>query len=92
MADYDSPWKEALALFFREFLAYFFPQAHDGIDWSRGCEMLDKELQQVVRDAEAGRRVVDHLVKVWLPSGQEEWLLIHVEVQTQPETDFSARL
>jgi hypothetical protein len=92
VSDYDSPWKEALALFFQEFLAYYFPAAHRGIDWSRGYETLDKELQQVIREAESGRRVVDHLVKVWLLDGQEEWLLVHVEVQTQPETDFTTRL
>ncbi|MBI2807049.1 MAG: transposase [Planctomycetes bacterium] len=92
MTDFDSPWKEALTLLFERFLAYYFPTAHRGIDWTRQFESLDKELQQVLRDAESGRRVVDHLVKVWLTDGTEEWLLIHVEVQAQPEADFATRL
>jgi hypothetical protein len=50
--DYDSPWKEALELYFPEFLALCFPEAHSEIDWARGYEFLDKELQQVVREAE----------------------------------------
>jgi hypothetical protein len=51
--DYDSPWKEALERYFEAFMAFFFPQAHSDIDWARGYEFLDKELQQVVREAEA---------------------------------------
>jgi len=63
-ADYDSPWKEALDAYFEPFLALLFPQVHRHIDWSRGYESLDKEFQQVVREAEVGRRYVDKLVKV----------------------------
>jgi hypothetical protein len=92
VSDFDSPWKEALALFFPEFLAYFFPVAHDAVDWTRPFETLDKELRQVIRDAESGPRIVDHLVKVWLLTGREEWVLVHIEIQTQAEADFSHRL
>jgi len=38
VADYDSPWKEALDLYFGAFLAFFFPSASAEIDWSRGYE------------------------------------------------------
>ncbi len=48
MADFDSPWKEALDLYFKAFLLLFFPDIHDDIDWSRPVEMLDKEFQQLV--------------------------------------------
>ncbi len=48
MADFDSPWKEALDLYFQAFLLLFFPVIHDDIDWSRPVEMLDKEFQQLV--------------------------------------------
>ncbi len=65
MADYDSPWKEALDSFFEAFLELFFPEAHADIDWSRPCESLDKELRQIAPKAEIGRRHVDKLVKVW---------------------------
>ena len=54
--------------------------------------MLDKELQQIVRQAKRRRRYVDKLVKVWLKSGEEQWLLIHVEVQTEREGDFPRRM
>jgi hypothetical protein len=90
--DYDSPWKEALDRYFERCLAFFFPLAHAEIDWSRGYEMLDKELQGIVRQAKQGRRTVDKLVKVWLKSGEEKWLLIHVEVQSWKESDFPKRM
>lgn len=90
--DFDSPWKEALELYFQAFLAFFFPEAHTDVDWRRGYEFLDKELQQVLRKGNVGKRVVDKLIKVWLRNGDEEWLLIHVEVQSQEEIDFARRM
>ena len=44
-SEFDTAWKEALEWFFEPFLAFFFPAAHNGIDWPRGYEFLDKELQ-----------------------------------------------
>jgi hypothetical protein len=90
--EYDSPWKQMLQLYFQEFMSFFFPQAHAQIDWSRGFEFLDQELQQVVRDAELGKRLIDKLVKIYRIGGEEEWLLIHVEVQSQEESDFPKRM
>ncbi|MGH7173403.1 MAG: hypothetical protein ACRELG_24225, partial [Gemmataceae bacterium] len=91
-SDYDSPWKEALDSYFEPFLALLFPEVHRQIDWSRGYESLDKEFQQVVREAEVGRRYVDKLVKVWTTDGVECWVLIHVEVQTTRDAAFPQRM
>lgn len=91
-SDYDSPWKDVLDLFFESLMAFFFPQAHAQIAWPRGFEFLDKELQKITADAALGRRVVDKLVKVWLKTGQELWVLIHIEVQGQRETGFEQRV
>jgi hypothetical protein len=66
----DSPWKEMLEFYFEDFMIFFFPNVHTMIDWARGYEFLDNELQQVVRDAELGRRWADKLVKVWLNDDQ----------------------
>lgn len=73
-------------------MLFFFPQAHGDIEWSRDYEFLDKELQQVVRDAELGRRLVDKLVKVYRTSNEEAWVLVHVEVQSQEESGFAERM
>jgi hypothetical protein len=91
-ADYDNPWKEALSLYFQPFMVFFFPQIEANIDWSRGYEFLDKEFQKVVRDAELGRIYADKLVKVWRGDGEEIWVLIHVEVQSQAQSGFAERM
>ncbi|MEO1762621.1 MAG: cytosolic protein [Cyanobacteria bacterium J06629_18] len=90
--EYDTPWKEAIEIYFRECIEFFFPIAAAEIDWERGYNFLDKELQQVVRDAEFGKRLVDKLVQVWLKDGTEQWVLIHLEVQSSEEKDFAKRM
>ena len=62
--EYDSPWKLTLERYFPAFLEFFFPHVYAQIDWAKGYEFLDKELQKIVRDADLGRRLVDALVKV----------------------------
>jgi predicted HTH domain antitoxin len=89
---FDSPWKEILEIYFEDFVQFFFPQIHAAIDWSRGYDFLDQELAQVVRDAELGKRLADKLVKVWKLSGEETWVLIHIEIQSQEEGRFSERM
>lgn len=91
-SDYDSPWKEALERYFPQALEFLFPHIYVEIDWERGWEFLDKELQQVVRDAELGRRLVDKLVKVWQLDGNETWVLVHLEIQGTVETNFAERM
>jgi hypothetical protein len=88
----DTPWKQILEGYFPQFMAFFFPEAHSEIDWRKGFDFLDSELQQVTLEAETGKRIVDKLVKVYLQNGREEWLLIHIEIQNQKEADFSERV
>ncbi|MBF0415816.1 MAG: DUF4351 domain-containing protein [Magnetococcales bacterium] len=92
LTEYDSPWKEILKAYFKDFLAFFLPEAHDGIDWQRAPEFLDKELDRITKEAKAGNRRVDVLVKVWLLSGDELWVLIHVEVQGDRDPEFAERM
>jgi hypothetical protein len=89
---FDSPWKEILEAYFQDFILFFFPQIHADIDWSRGYDFLDQELMQVVRDASLGKRLADKLVRVWKLSGEETWVLVHIEVQSQEESNFSERI
>ena len=90
--DYDSPWKKILEAYFQEFVVFFFPTAAEGINWSRGYAFLDKELQQVARDAELGKRLADKLVQVWRKDGEDAWVLAHVEVQGQERSNFAKRM
>ncbi|AUT03125.1 hypothetical protein CLI64_23445 [Nostoc sp. CENA543] len=90
--DNDSPWKEILEAYFPQAMQFFFPQTAALINWERPHEFLDKEFQQIAREAEQGRRYADKLVKVWQLQGEEIWLLIHVEIQAKPEDNFAERM
>ena len=90
--DYDSPWKEAIEVYFESFIEFCFPEIHKDINWSRGYESLDTELREVLRDAETGNRLADKLVKVWLNDGKKIVVLIHLEIQSQVQSDFARRM
>ena len=80
--DYDSPWKEAIEHYFPEFIAFFFPDAYDEINWSKGYTFLDQELRSVVQDGEIGKRYVDKLVNLTLKKGGDHWVYVHIEIQS----------
>ncbi len=90
--DFDSPWKEVLERFFEPCIKFFFPEAHALIDWPRGVEFLEKEMQKIMADAAVGRRVADKLAKAYLRNGQELWVLLHLEVQGQQQKLFERRM
>ena len=90
--EFDGPWKEAIEWFFEPFLEFFFPEVYENIDVERGHEFLDKELERIAPDSAMGRGTVDKLAKVWMRDGQEQWLLIHVEVQSQEQSAFAERM
>lgn len=92
IANYDEPWKEAIGEYFDYFLDFFFPDVYNLIDWSKKPISLDKELQKITADSQDGKRLVDKLFKVWLKDNQEIWILVHIEVQSQYDTDFSQRM
>ena len=90
--DWDGAWKEALDEYLPASLELLFPGPQGDIDWSRGYEALDKELQQVAPEGAVGRRYVDKLYKVWLKDGRAGCVLIHLEVQVWPEHTFEERM
>ena len=76
----DSSWRKILDKLLPEFLAFYFSEIHQAIDFEKGFEFLDKELQKILpQEDDTGKRVVDKLVKVFLRDGSEKWLLIHDE-------------
>ena len=88
----DSAWKGVLDSHFEAFLEFFFPEIHRDINWARGYEALDKELERLLRDSKTGKRLADKLVKVYLAGGKPAVILIHVEVQGSPEANFTRRM
>ena len=66
-------------------------QPRDG-DPRASYALLDTEFQQVVRDAELGRRQADRLIRVARLSGEPALVYIHIEVQSQHEVGFAERM
>jgi hypothetical protein len=91
-AEYDNPWKTIIELYFRQFLAFFFPMIEADIDWSYPPIFLDQELQKIVRDGEIGKRYADKLVQVRTLSGEDAIVVCHIEVQSQQEAIFPRRM
>lgn len=89
---FDSPWKDAIEHAFPEFLAFYFPDVHRDIDWTRGHAFLDKELRRILRDANSGDRHADKLVRVHRRQGGEDWVYVHIEVQATRKSDFALRM
>lgn len=103
IADYDNSWKQASAKTketgFLSATKLSVPSIYAKetrflckIDWGRGFQVLEQELQQIVGETEAGKRVADKLFQVWLLDGSETWVLIHIEIQSQTESDFAKRM
>ena len=96
----DTLWKGIIENLIDEFIQYFFPAYIDKIDFERGFEFLDTELQKLIPDNSGQNRHADKLIRVWLKDGQEAgllnavevWFLIHVEVQGYQDSQFAARL
>ena len=90
--DYDGAWKEALERYLESFISLCFPAVAANIDWSKEIVFLDSELQEVVRDAELGKQRVDKLVRVTRLDGKQEWVLLHIEVQSRREKEIARRM
>ena len=82
-ADYDGAWKEALELYLQGLTLLCFPEIAACIEWEAGFVFMDKELEEIMRDAELGRQHVDKLAKVRLRNGQDQMILFHIEVASQ---------
>ena len=91
-SDYDGVWKEALREHLAEFVEKYFPAEHAAIDWSHEPQWYDKELSQVLGQPGQRNRTVDLLARVRLRTGQEQWILLHLEIQTSYEPDFAVRI
>ena len=89
---YDSPWKDMLDLYLRDFFGLFLPEIHDAVDWSRPPVSLEQELRKIVRDSELGTRFADKLFQVWTRDGESLEVMVNVEVQGSPAPDFAKRI
>jgi len=93
MKKLDILWKGIIEDLPVHFIRFFFPNAFEVLDLSRGIEFLDKELEELFpQDNPQYPRFVDKLLKVYTLDGREEWMLIHIEVQGYADPNFSKRM
>ncbi|MBE9220133.1 RpnC/YadD family protein [Dolichospermum flos-aquae] len=91
-ANYDETWKEAIGEYFELFLQFFYPEIHQQIDWTKQPISLDKELEQITASSQTEKRYADKLFQVSLLNNEIIWILIHIEVQSQYDKQFSQRM
>jgi hypothetical protein len=73
-------------------MLFFYPDLAQEINWAISYEILDKELQAITTKSLLGKRLVDKLFKVQSISGEERWVLMHIEIQGKSEAAFEQRL
>jgi hypothetical protein len=92
----DILWKVVMEEVFDDLLRFVYPDAERVYDLDRGFEFLANELAESDPEpAEASdTRFADKLAKVYHRDGEEEWVLIHVEIQgdTADRAQFAARM
>jgi len=81
---------------FADLLRFVFPDADEVYNMERGFEFLDKELAELDPQPDEGKdsRFADKLVKVYHRDGEEECVLLHVEIQgnTSNPARFAERM
>jgi len=90
--EYDAWWKLFLQRFLKEVLELVALDLHAIIDWDAPVEFVDKELLPISADSLTQRLYVDSLFRARLRSGQDVAVLIHIEVQGDPEPLFPKRM
>ncbi len=92
LADFDNTWKEGLDVFLKEFIHFFLPAVYNEIDWNKGYESQEQELREIIPGGSANKNFVDKLFKVYRKDGEETWVYIHIEIQSQFDTNMPKRM
>jgi len=90
----DYLWKGILEDILDDFLRFMHPDADKIFDFKRGITFLDKELEQLFppEKDKFSVKIVDKLAKIYTHEGEEEWILVHCEVQGEYNVDFPLRM
>lgn len=88
----DEKWKSLISKYLKDFLSFFMPDLYEEVDFDKGYEFLDGELNKIKIESKSKNRHSDKLVKLYLKNGSEQYLLVHIEIQGYFEEDFSKRM
>ncbi len=86
---YDQLFKTILERLLRDFLELFFPETAARLDFET-LRFVDKEVFANVPEGKV--READVVAKFQTHEGNPELVLVHIEVQTEPESDFPRRM
>lgn len=87
--DSDQLTKRLIELFFKDFLDFFCPDLAKIIDFN-SVDFPNKELYSGIIEGE--KTISDVLAKVNLLDGQEQYILIHLEIQSSRDVDIPRRM
>jgi hypothetical protein len=90
MPEFDGVWKEALAALFRHLLRLHRPAEAEQVDWQKGVDALETEIQKMLPASQIGVKRIDKLFKVYLHNGEVRYY--HVEVQCWYDSNFEHRV
>lgn len=85
---HDQLFKKLIHNFFEDFLEAFFPDIYDHIDF-KSINPMSEEMFTDLLDGESRR--ADIVIEAKL-RGEETLIIIHVEPQSSPQTDFHQRM
>jgi len=85
--DHDNLYKELITNFFKEFMEGFFPEVSDYINYDY-LDFLEQETYDIKTEE---KRRIDILAKTKVYD-EEGYVLIHVEPQSQKQSEFNERM
>lgn len=93
MRRYDILWKAIIQDMTEDFIRFYFVDADEKFDLSKGFHFMDKELDQLSpSDDMQASKYIDQLISIYIRSLQEDYFMLHVEVQNQKVVGFEERM
>jgi len=91
--DHDTQWKTLIEKLPSKFTAFFLPHIYPLVDWDKSVEFLEQEFHKIIADKYKSDKVInDKLLKFHLKSGGEQWILVHVEVESSAKANVPERM
>ena len=93
--DFDALWKDFITEFLAETTQATLPDLWELVDWSVNPEFLEQEFINTLRGKfkiKDKRKHTDKLVKLRLLTGEDHYILFHIEVQGALELLFGKRM
>jgi hypothetical protein len=71
-------WQNILDHYLKDCITFFYPTIHEKINWSKGCRILDAQLQSIKFDDMVKKPFIGKLLTFTWKSGESGAILLHV--------------